>query len=188
MSNSVTDWIHLLKQGDKEAAQPLWERYFGRLVTLARRRLPAAARRAADEEDVALSAFDSFCRGAECGRFPRLDDRDNLWRILVNLTTRKAGRLVRAESRQKRGGAAARAEADLAGVAGNEPTPEFAAQFLEEYRRRLDGLDPSLRAVALAKMDGCTNEEIVSRLDLTRRTVERKLGAIRALWTKETEP
>ena len=35
--------------------------------------------RLADEEDVALSAFDSFCRGAEQGRFPRLDDRDDLW-------------------------------------------------------------------------------------------------------------
>ena len=67
---SVTQWIDRLKAGDPDAAQELWERYFRRLVGLARKKLRAAPRRAADEEDVALSAFDSFCRGAEQGRFP----------------------------------------------------------------------------------------------------------------------
>src|SRR5207249_6675395 len=64
VDSSVSAWIDRLKDGDPAAAQPLWERYFGRLVGLARDRLRGAARRAADEEDVALSAFDSFCRGA----------------------------------------------------------------------------------------------------------------------------
>ena len=72
---SVTLWIDRLKIGDPDAAQKLWERYFRRLVGLARKKLRAAPRRAADEEDVALSAFDSFCRGAEQARFPQLHDR-----------------------------------------------------------------------------------------------------------------
>jgi hypothetical protein len=75
---SVSDWIGQLKAGDERAAQRLWEDYFQRLVRLARARLQGVPRRAADEEDVALSAFDSFCRGAEAGRFPRLNDRDDL--------------------------------------------------------------------------------------------------------------
>src|SRR6516164_9629014 len=58
---SVTRWFGLLQAGDPAAAQQLWERYFRRLVGLARKRLRGAARRATDEEDVALSAFDSFC-------------------------------------------------------------------------------------------------------------------------------
>ena len=33
-------------------------------------KLPAPVRQVADEEDVALSAFKSFCRGVEAGRFP----------------------------------------------------------------------------------------------------------------------
>ena len=49
----------------------------------------STCRRAADEEDVALSAFDSFCRGAEQGRFPQLDGRDDLWHLLVVITVRK---------------------------------------------------------------------------------------------------
>src|SRR5262245_60587 len=103
-STSVTQWIDRLKAGDPDAAQKLWERYFRRLVGLARKKLRSAPRRAADEEDVALSAFDSFCRNAEQGRFPQLLDRDSLWRLLVVFTARKSAHLRRDEGRQKRGG------------------------------------------------------------------------------------
>ena len=91
---SVTAWIEQLKAGDAAAAAPLWQGYFRRLVGLARQKLGAAPRGVADEEDVALSAFDSFCRAAAQGRFPRLDDRDDLWQLLVMITTRKAIDLV----------------------------------------------------------------------------------------------
>ena len=37
----------------------------------------------ADEEDAALSAFHCLCEGAVRGRFLRLDDRDDLWRVLA---------------------------------------------------------------------------------------------------------
>src|SRR5262245_51966189 len=97
-AGSVTGWLGDLQAGSPEAAQQLWQRYYGRLVGLARLKLRGAARRLADEEDIALSAFDSFCRGAEQGRFPRLDDRDNLWHLLVTLTSRKATNLLRHEA------------------------------------------------------------------------------------------
>ena len=95
---SITRWIDQLQAGDLAAAQPLWERYFHLLVELARRKLGAKPR-GADEEDVALSAFDSFCRGLKRGRFPHLQDRDNLWKLLVVLTGRKACHLMRDEQR-----------------------------------------------------------------------------------------
>jgi Tfp pilus assembly protein PilF len=103
-AGSVTHWISRLKAGDHAAAQPLWEAYFRRLVDLARARLRGRPRRAADEEDVAQSAFASFCRAAEGGRFPRLHDRHDLWQLLVLLTDRKAAHLVRDERRHRRGG------------------------------------------------------------------------------------
>jgi DNA-directed RNA polymerase specialized sigma24 family protein len=191
---SVTYWIGQLKAGDPEAPQRLWESYFERLVRLARGRLRAAPRRAADEEDVALSAFDSFCRGALDGRFPRLSDRDDLWQLLVLLTARKASNLVRLERRQRRGGGkvqnlSALGEDDGAEVAafanliGREPDPEFAAQVAEECRRLLACLgDAALQAVAVWKMEGHTNEEIAAKLGRSVGTVERKLRLIRRIW------
>src|SRR5437660_6776624 len=99
---SVTQWIDRLKTGDPDAAQKLWERYFRRLVGLARKKLRDTPRRAADEEDVALSAFNNFCRGVQHGRFPQLSDRDNLWQLLVTITVQKAIDLMRREGREKR--------------------------------------------------------------------------------------
>ena len=193
---SVTLWIGRLKAGDHAAAHPLWERYFRRLVGLARKRLRDAPRLPADEEDVALSAFDSFCRGAENGRFPLLADRDGLWHLLVVLTARKAFDLVQHERRQKRGGGRVSGESalhapgpegddetGLAGVIGDEPTPEFAAQVAEEYRRLLDALgDEELRLVARWRMEGYTNAEIAARLGCAEPTVERRLRVIRSIW------
>jgi DNA-directed RNA polymerase specialized sigma24 family protein len=194
---SVTHWLQLLKAGDRAAAQPLWEGYFRRLVALARRRLLGTPRRVADEEDVALSAFDSFCRGAEQGRFPKLADRGDLWQLLVLLTARKAGQFVRHQCREKRGGGKILTEADLAdagegdGLAaavGTEPTPEFAAQVAEEWRRVLDALpDAELRQIAVWKMEGHTTEEVAARLGCVPRTVERRLRLIRRLWSREDQ-
>ena len=45
------------------------------------------------------SAFDSFCRRAERGQFPRLEDREDLWQVLFVLTVRKAIDHARHESR-----------------------------------------------------------------------------------------
>ncbi len=96
MSSDTSDtrWLHQLKAGDRHAAQVIWERYFRLLVARARQHLGGTPRQAADEEDVALSAFGSFCRGVEAGRFPRLDDRNDLRFLLLLLVARKARRQV----------------------------------------------------------------------------------------------
>ena len=198
---SVTRWVTALKAGDTAAAQPLWERYHRRLVALARQKLQAARRRAADEEDVVQNAFHSFFRGVAGGRFPRLDDRDNLWRLLVVITARKALDQLAHEHSQRQGGGTLQGESRIfpvgglwdataiERVVGDEPTPEFAVQVAEEYQRLLDLLDDeTLRQVAVWKMEGFTKDEIAQRLDCSRRTVARKLETIRIIWGGEAAP
>lgn len=200
---SVSQWLGQLQAGDRAAAQQLWERYFRRLVGFARQKLQGTPRRVADEEDVALSAFASFCRSAERGRFPQLLDRDNLWRLLVVITARKAFHQGVHEGRKKRGGGAAFAAAtsadphhsgfgdsDLECVLDREPTPAFAAQVAEECQRLLGMLgDADLQSVALWKMEGYSTEEIAAKLGCVPRTVERKWRVIRGLWEQvESRP
>jgi RNA polymerase sigma factor (sigma-70 family) len=182
---SVTQWIHQLRAGDTSAARNLWEAYFNRLVGLARAKLRALPRRAADEEDVALSAFDSFCRGVERGRFPRLDDRDDLWQVLLLVTERKAIDLLQHEGRAKRDRNRLDAGGDelLIACASREPDPAFAAEVAEQCERLLAALpDDRLRTLALRKLEGFTNEEIAATTGCARATVERRLRLIRREW------
>src|SRR5262249_1376561 len=123
---SVTALIERLEAGDHDAAQPLWERYYPRLVRLAPARLRGAPRRVADEQDVALSAFDSFCRGVEQGRFPQLKDRDGLWALLVLITVRKAADLTRYNRRERRGGGQVRGDSALEAHDGERAGGGFA--------------------------------------------------------------
>jgi DNA-directed RNA polymerase specialized sigma24 family protein len=195
---SVTYWIDQLKAGDQAAAQPLWEGYFQQLVMRTRQKLAGMPRRAADEEDVALSAFASFCRAAAQGRFPKLNDRDDLWQLLIVITDRKAHRLVQYERRQRRGGGQVLDEAalapdrgtepfPLAQVAGREPSPDFAVQVGEECRRLLAALDdPDLQRAAVLKMEGYTVADIAARMGCVPRTVKRWLQLIRQTWEQSS--
>jgi DNA-directed RNA polymerase specialized sigma24 family protein len=141
-------------------------------------------RRASDEEDVVVSAFHSFCQAVDAGRFPVLENRDDLWQILVMHTARKAVDQKRYAGRQKR---FANPEQQLAleDIVGEEPDPEFAASVADDLQRLMLLLDePLLRAIAAKKLEGFTNEEIAGELDWSLRTVERKLAVIRAVWSE----
>jgi RNA polymerase sigma factor (sigma-70 family) len=195
---SVSQWLGMLKAGDSQAAQRLWERFYTRLVNLAQAKLRGLTGGAVDAEDVALSAFDRFCRAAQQGQFPRLEDRHDLWDVLVLVTERKARDQIRRERRQKRGGDKVRDEAwldcgvmdadgeiGIAAIASREPTPEFALLMAEEFRLLLRGLDdPGLQAIAVAKMEGYTNEELGTQLGCSVSTIERKLKLIRRIWNR----
>ena len=191
-------WIGDLKAGGDSAAQHLWQRYFDRLVHLARSRLRSARRAGVveDEEDAALSAFDSFCRGATAGRFSQLADRDDLWRLLVVITVRKVFGQLHRQGAQKRGGGRLVGESALIGAAaegggldrfaGQEPGPEMAAAVVDEYRRlRGDLKTETLRQVLDLRLEGYTREEIAQRLGCAERAVKRKLDVIRDAWLQE---
>ena len=138
------------------------------------------------------------------GKFPQLADRDDLWKLLVIITARKAFAQAQRQNRLKRGGGRVVEEAVLRGqggsrrrpgstpglelIAGDEPTPEFAAMVAEEYQRLLDALeDDGLRQVAVSRMEGYTSDEIAAQLGCARRTVARRLDLIRKTWLADDE-
>lgn len=197
---SVTHWLHGVKAGDGVDIQRIWDRYFRRLVRLAGSKLPGHCRRASDEEDVALSAFQSFCDRAGRHQFPQLNGREDLWRVLANLTVRKAVLMMRHQTRQKRGGGRVVGESafqlredatvtrkGLARILSKEPTPDDAVLLADAFDRLVGKLaDPTLKTIALRKLRGHSIEEISAVLGTSTRTVDRKLKLIRAIWDQET--
>ena len=193
--DSVTMWIESLKAGDADAAAKLWRRYFEAMVRLCQadsawRRGPWPTRRMRPSTPSTASS------AARCGPYPRLDDRDDLWRLLVIITERKALDQAQHERREKRGGGrvigmtspgdAVHPGGGTALIADAMPTPEFAAMIADECRNLLGKLrDDSLRQVALLRMEGYTNEEVADRLGCSLRTIARKIELIRRTWTGE---
>lgn len=189
----VTNWISRVKHGDAVAAERIWANYYSRLIALARKRLRGSSAAVADEEDIVVSVFESFYRAAENGRFPDLNSRDDLWRLLLQMAARKVVDHHRHENRLVRGGAAVTAtlsdgssDDEVLSAVGNEPSPEMVAMMTESCEQLLDHLaDDQLRELAVGKMEGYSNSELAIRLDCSERTVERRLHLIRKKVTRE---
>ena len=192
---SITQWIAELRAGDADAAhEEIWRRYFRRLTALAELKLGDAPRGAEDEEDVALSALRTFFSGVAGGRFPKLDDRHNLWSLLAKITACKAINQRNRQLALKRGGGAVLTEAKLGGdeagrhvrlvdLVDDQLTPEFIAAVNEECQRLMNRLpDDQFRRIARLKLEGYTNAEIAKQFEVVERTIERKLEIIRGIW------
>ena len=186
-SKNVSHWINLVKAGDSAAADRIWRHYFERLVRAVRARLRGGDRAVTDEEDIALSVFDSFYDAAKNGRFPDLSDRDDLWQLLMRMAARKVVDKRRRDQRQRRGGDVRVHSLDRAGdeeriieAIGDEPSPEMALMMQETFERFFSklGVGP-LGEIAGAKLEGYSNAEIARRLCCSERTIERRLHLIR---------
>ncbi len=188
-------WMDSLSGEGQGAGGKLWEEYFRRLVGYARRKLQGISRRAIDEEDVALSAMVSFWKGIEAGRF-KVSDREDLWKLLVTITARKACAARRHFYAQKEGGGQLRGDSVMmradrdsgcgpGEVLGPQPSPELVAMVLENCEVLLDRLgDETLRQVALLTLEGYSPNEIATKQNCVRRTIERKLERIRTIWSR----
>lgn len=193
---SITHLFDDLRAGRAEAAEALWERYFKRLVGVARRRLVDAPHQAVeDAEDAALSALHGLYSGAAQGRFENLADRADLWRLLVAITVKKTLEQQRRHGRKKRGGdlrlinstdldSDDSSNADpLDAQADPAPPPDTVLILEDQLHELLDALgDPVLKQIAICRMEGLSAGEIALNMGCVVRTVERKIERIRLIW------
>ncbi len=194
--DSIKASLERMHQGDAAAADVIWATYFDRLARMADQRLAAGLRRTVDGEDVALSVMQTICRRATVGQLAAIGDRDDLWRLMVTILHHKAADRGREHRALKRGGGQVRGDSIFVG-AGSEaermafaqiaevaPTPDLLAQ-LEEQRCRLFEMlkDEELRTIAQHRLEGTSVEEIAVALNVSPRTVRRKIEIIRERWS-----
>jgi RNA polymerase sigma factor (sigma-70 family) len=179
---SVSEWLEECRRGDDEAAGRLWERYFRRMVALARTRLQVLRRRAAaDEEDVAQSAFAAFCRAIRQERYPDVRDRDALFRVLVTYTRRKSADLIDRERAAKRGHGQAEGASALDDAADRKPLPDVAAEMAEQFQVFLNSIrDERMLEAVILRMEGYETKEIAERVGVAPPTARRWLALLQA--------
>jgi RNA polymerase sigma-70 factor (ECF subfamily) len=69
MNDSFAEWLTRLRAGDDRAARDVFDRFAHRLISLARRQFHASLKYKVDPEDVVQSAYKSFFRGFDEGKF-----------------------------------------------------------------------------------------------------------------------
>ena len=191
LSPQITHWIAEAKKGNREAARHLLQHYFEDLVRQAKHHLQDVARRAGDEDDIALSAFDSVYRGIEARRFPNLNDRGNLWGMLLFKTRTKALNWNKHEMLRH----PPLSDDDVVRLfcdqePGREPSPADAAVFADEVKRLLDVLPDDaparpLRSVARLLLEDKTPAEIARERGCLVADVDRYRDMILARWKRE---
>lgn len=183
------DSIRLLERvraQDAAAAEELFHRYLHRLIALAGSRLNGQLARRVDADDIVQSAYRSFFRGAQQGKFV-LQRSGDLWRLLAAITLNKL-----AKQRERHGAAQRDVSTELSvhnimgslsGVCpdalATDPTPEQAAAIIDEVEFVMRGLDPTQRQILMMRLDGHQLTEIAAEVSRSERTVRRTLDRIK---------
>jgi RNA polymerase sigma-70 factor (ECF subfamily) len=183
--NPIAELADRLRGGDPRAAEELFARYAQRLVCLAEQQLSRKLAARLDGADVVQSVFRTFFRRSAAGEF-RIDSSGELWKLLVQITVRKARvharqhtAAVRDVAAEAPGGAAF-----LAQAVAHEPGPAEAAALVDQIEALLRGL-PALYADLLQlRLEGQSAADAAARLGVSRRTVHRGLALLRQRLTR----
>lgn len=193
VSEEITPLVQRIQgKRDEEATELLWNAYYQRITKAARGYIGAMPKRVADEEDVALSALNSFFKAAENGRLEKMQDRDDLWRLLLTFTARKANRHKERAMAKKRGGGLAQGESGFVHAKEAEPhqlseIPDqaFVGDLVAECNELISTLpDETLKTIATMRLKAYKVEEIADELGVVGSTIKRKLKRIREIWSE----
>jgi RNA polymerase sigma factor (sigma-70 family) len=179
-------WLAGLRRGDREVLHEFWGRYGQLLHDVADRHLAPNLRRRVGPEDVAQSACRTFLRRARDGEF-RLQDSEDLWRLLCAITLTKVREQTRFHLRQKRGlaqevhaDAAGGGEPSAFGAVAPGPTPAEAAEFADQLQKVIATLDDEEKQILDLKLQDFTHVEVAERLGCSERTVRRVVKKLQA--------
>lgn len=178
-------FLELWRAGDEGAAQKLFDAYVDRLVALARRRISQRLASRVDPEDIVQSVFRSFFGRLKAGYF-RIEDQDDLCKLLMRITVHKTLRQIAFHKAAKRDPNQETCQGDsaqerLMELLDRDPTPDAAVAFIDQMEHFLSRMRPQERQVLELRLQGCGTEEIAEKLGIYDRKVRRILERIRVI-------
>ena len=185
---SITQWLQRLQDGESDAAKEIWSRYYPRVIRLAAIQLIKSDDRSIDEEDVAQSTFRTVYLAVMNGKYPDIEDRRDLWRLLLVSTLNRVRRHYR-DSRTLKRSVNELVTQDqtrrrlLLEISGPDAQAEM-ADLIETLFLRLDQEDPTgeLRKIALLQLEEHSASAIARRLKRRKNHVLQRIRLIRILW------
>lgn len=173
---SVADLVQRLQRGDAQAAALIHDRYVRQLCRFAEQHLSRKLAGRLDGEDIVQSVFRTFFRRSADGEFA-IDTSGQLWRLLAQITRRKAQAAGRFHTARGRNVAAELLpnEPGLPEPVSAEADPAEAAALVDEVETLLRGLPPHFGQLLEARLQGRAVPEIACQMNVSRRTVQRGL-------------
>src|SRR5262249_27972189 len=142
-----------------------------------------------DPEDVVQSVFRSFFGKVKAGKF-RIEEQDDLGKLLVRITVHKTLRKVEYHRAAKRDPRMEVVQGDFAAddlhqVLDRDPTPEAVVAFLDQLDHFLTQLRPEERRILEMRFQGYSNGEITKKLGIYDRKIRRLIERVRGLAQNE---
>ena len=185
---SISQWVLRLKSGNPTATQAIWDRFYPKLVEAANKRLIKNPDPATSGEDIAQSSFRNVCLGVLEGKYPQLENRDDLWKLLLVSMINRVRSHYRSINAQKR---AVSLEESIDSI-DDELLVQFkspAAQselddLIDFLLNKLDQEDPSgqLRQIAVLYLNEHSASDIAKIIHRRKTNILHKVQLIRALW------
>ena len=131
--------------------------------------------------------------GLRENRFDDLRNRRQLWQMLIVIATRKTLNAAAFHDREKRGGGRVKGDSamdnglELKGLNDflSEDDPAKFVELEVSCQELLKALpDDDYREITLMRLAGFSNIEIAMKTGCSRRTIDRKINAIRLVWAE----
>jgi RNA polymerase sigma-70 factor (ECF subfamily) len=180
LDESVGDLGRRLLACDAAAAEEVFARFSRGLIRVAEQHLSRKLAGRLDGEDVVQSVFRTFFRRCAAGEL-RIDGSAELWRLLVQITLRKARAKGRFHTAEKRDASAEQATGDALGLLqalDRGPGPEEAAALVDQIEALLRGLPELYCHVLDRRLQGQGPTEIAAALGVSRMTIHRALNLL----------
>ena len=178
-SELTIDWLGNLADGRADAVEEFWDKYGEALQRVAERQIASWLRKRVDPEDVVQSACRTFFRRAGQGDFS-LDNKDDLWKLLLTITLNKVRMQARFHSRNRRNVSKEQAMPEAASL---QPAEWDNAIESIELKDMLDNAfadyDEEKKQLLDMWLEGRTQNEIAKEIGCSERTVRRIQDRIR---------
>ena len=193
----ITEYLQAYKAGDSARLNDILNAYWCQLVAHCDARLSRRFRTQQEGQDFAIQAFQNLAEGIQRGKWPRLENRSDLWQVLLQVSNCRIKDYVRQQMATKRGG-----QMQRLGTGANSPATrpvdldqfptrdsfvqdaEQLMQLMFELSHRLRGMPTHVR-ILVDHLNNYTNQEIAIRHEISSRTVRRKLDEVLAILKEE---
>lgn len=183
----ITKAVARVKKGDPTAPTDLaraLQQFLKEMIRHVRRHTSPRLKARIDSHAVVYAALHSFLTGIPEGRFPALANGKEVKKVLATLVTRALSDQVRREHRQKRNPSQeqslANHIADRRAVA--DAWSSDVAGLLEKLTDVVRPVHKKAMDILGLSLDGLSNAEIATKLDLGIRTIEVIKKKMRAAW------